>query len=79
MTDNINPEHYKKGGIEAWDYLKAKLSPSQLAGFALGNCTKYLARCSHKNKLEDLKKVSWYVNKLIEEIEKSENKEDYFK
>ncbi len=79
MTDNINPEHYKKGGIEAWDYLKAKLSPSQLAGFALGNCMKYITRCAHKNQLEDLLKCQWMLNKLIEEIEKGENKDDYFK
>jgi hypothetical protein len=72
MTDNINPNHYKVGGIETWDYLKAKLSPTQLAGFALGNVIKYISRADHKNKLEDLKKSKWYLDKIIEEIEKGE-------
>ena len=79
MKDNINPDHYKVGGIETWDYMKAKLSPTQLAGFALGNIVKYASRINHKNKLEDMRKIAWYANKLVEEIEKGENKEDYFK
>ena len=70
MTDNINPNHYKVGGIETWDYLKAKLSPTQLAGFALGNCVKYISRSDHKGKIEDLRKAKWYLDKIIEEIEK---------
>ena len=70
--DNINPDHYKVGGIETWDYIKAKLSASQLAGFALGNVMKYVSRADHKNKLEDLKKAKWYLDKIIAEIEDSE-------
>lgn len=72
--DNINPDHYKVGGIETWDYLRAKMSPTQLAGFALGNVIKYISRADHKNKLEDLKESAWYLDKIIEEIEKG-NKE----
>lgn len=64
-----NPNHYRAGGIEPWDYIKAKFSPTQLAGFALGNVIKYVSRADHKNKIEDLKKAQWYLNKLIEEIE----------
>mgnify|MGYP000389157944 CR=1 FL=1 len=69
-NDRIDPHHYRVGGIETWDYLKAKLSPTQLAGFAMGNVIKYVSRADRKNKLEDLKKAQWYLNKLIEEIEK---------
>lgn len=65
--DKINPEHYNVGGIETFDYLKAKLSPSQLAGFCKGNIIKYVSRADHKNKVEDLKKAKWYLDKLIEE------------
>jgi len=67
--DNINPDHYKFGGIETFDYLKAKLSPTQLAGFCKGNIIKYVSRADHKNKVEDLKKAKWYLDKLIEELE----------
>ncbi len=74
MTDNINPEHYKTGGIETWDYLKAKLSPDSLKGFAIGNVLKYCSRAEHKNGLEDLKKARWYLNKIIENIESEKRK-----
>ncbi len=69
ILDKINPEHYKVGGIETFDYIKAKLSPSQLAGFCKGNIIKYVSRADHKNKVEDLKKAKWYLDKLIEEID----------
>jgi len=64
--DNINPDHYKFGGIETFDYLKAKLSPTQLAGFCKGNIIKYVSRADHKNKVEDLLKCHWYLTSLIE-------------
>jgi len=70
QKDNINPEHYKVGGIETFDFIKAKLSPSQLIGFCKGNILKYISRADHKNKLEDLKKAEWYLNRLIIELEK---------
>ena len=70
MTDNINPDHYKVGGIETWDYLKAKLSPTQLAVFSLYNLIKYVSRADHKNKVEDLVKGKWYLDKIIEELQK---------
>lgn len=67
--DNINPDYYRAGGIETFDFLKAKLSPSQLAGFCKGNVIKYITRADHKNKVEDLKKCRWYLDKLIEELD----------
>ena len=66
--DKINPDHYKVGGIETFDILKAKLSPTQLAGFCKGNVIKYVTRSDHKNKVEDLKKAKWYLDKLIDEL-----------
>ncbi len=54
VADNINPEHYKTGGIETWDYLKAKLSPTELAGFVKANVIKYVSRCDHKDKVQDI-------------------------
>jgi hypothetical protein len=67
--DKINPNHYKIGGLETFDYLKAKLTPSQLAGFCKGNVIKYISRADHKDKIEDLKKAKWYLDKLIEALD----------
>jgi len=69
LCDNVNPDHYKVGGIETFDIIKAKLSPTQIAGFCKGNIIKYITRADHKGKIEDLKKAKWYLDKLIEEIE----------
>lgn len=67
--DKINPDHYKIGGIETFDILRAKLSPTQLAGFCKGNVIKYITRADHKDKVDDLKKCRWYLDKLIEELD----------
>lgn len=67
--DKINPDHYKIGGIETFDILRAKLSPTQLAGFCKGNVLKYITRADHKDKVDDLKKAKWYLDKLIEELD----------
>lgn len=68
-NDNINPGHYKNGGIETFDYMKAKLSKSQLEGYLRGNVLKYISRYDHKNGIEDLKKMQWYANELINLLE----------
>lgn len=68
-SDNVNPDHYKVGGIETFDILRAKLSPTQLAGFCKGNVIKYITRADNKGKVEDLKKARWYLDKLIEELD----------
>jgi hypothetical protein len=50
--------------------MKAKLSPTQFAGFCKGNVIKYVLRADHKGKVEDLKKARFYLEKLINEVEK---------
>ena len=69
-VDLVNqPPHYKVGGIETIDYLKAKLSPEAFRGFLQGNALKYLSRAGHKdNPLQDFEKSQWYTNRLIAEI-----------
>lgn len=65
--DPVNsPQHYTTGGIETIDYLKAKMTQEQFRGFLTGNVLKYVSRYPHKNGLEDLKKASWYLDKLIQ-------------
>ena len=60
--DPVNhPEHYKVGGIETIDFIEAKS-----LGYNLGNVVKYIARSDHKgNKLQDLQKAAWYLNREI--------------
>lgn len=67
--DNINPDHYKVGGIETIDFMKAKLSTEGFKGYLAGNVIKYITRYEHKNGLEDLKKSQWYIDRLIKELE----------
>lgn len=64
-ADNINPDHYKAGGIETIEFIKVKLTPEQYKGYLLGNVMKYTSRFQHKNGLEDLKKSRWYLERLI--------------
>jgi hypothetical protein len=33
MSDTINPDHYKHGGIETIEYIKAKMSPVEYYGY----------------------------------------------
>ncbi|WP_026676763.1 DUF3310 domain-containing protein [Fictibacillus gelatini] len=67
--DNINPDHYKRGGIETFDYMKAKMTPVQLEGYLLGNVLKYMSRYQYKNGVEDVRKAEWYLKELIKVLE----------
>jgi hypothetical protein len=62
-TDNVNhPAHYKVGGIETIDFIEAKS-----LNYHLGNVVKYITRADHKgDRLENLKKAQWYLNREIE-------------
>lgn len=70
--DIINkPSHYTKGGIEPIDAMQGWLTDEQYEGMLLGNTIKYLSRCNHKdNKLQDLKKSLYYLERLIKELDK---------
>lgn len=61
--EKINhPSHYAYTAFEAYRVIEA-----WDLGFYLGNVVKYIARCERKgNKLEDLKKAQWYLNRYIE-------------
>lgn len=68
-VDNVNsPEHYKVGGIETIDFIKAKLTPEEFRGYLKGNVLKYASRAGHKNNaVEDAGKLAWYANRLSKE------------
>lgn len=64
MTDNVNhPQHYQTdSGLEAIDVIEAFFMPNAL----LANVFKYIARAGKKNdRLEDLKKARWYLDREI--------------
>jgi hypothetical protein len=66
--DKVNhPSHYKVGGIETIDFIEAK----QL-DYHLGNVVKYISRADYKDeKLENLKKAQWYLNRAVANLEKT--------
>ncbi|MFM1655554.1 DUF3310 domain-containing protein [Brevibacillus sp. B_LB10_24] len=71
MGDPVNsPDHYTAGGIETIDYLRAKLSHQEFAGYCRGNVLKYLSRCNNKGGVEDLKKARVYLDWLIQHQER---------
>ena len=78
--DMVNtPPHYTQGGIECADALDAMVSsyPDSNAAALAWQVGKYVWRHPHKAKpLEDLKKARWYLNRLIDHIEKKESMND---
>jgi hypothetical protein len=66
--DVVNhPPHYKVGGIEVIDFIKAKLTPEEFRGYLKGNVLKYTSRAGHKDDVtQDIGKLVWYANKLQE-------------
>jgi hypothetical protein len=69
MTDAVNsPSHYTVGGIETIDFIEAKK-----LDYNLGNVVKYVTRADYKgNKLEDLQKALWYLNRAVDKATKGE-------
>lgn len=67
-VDVVNhPPHYKVGGIEVIDFIKAKLTPEEFRGYLKGNVLKYTSRAGHKDDMaQDIGKLVWYANKLQE-------------
>lgn len=60
-----HPNHYQGNGIEAIDVIEAFS-----LGFNMGNAIKYLLRAGKKgDKIEDLKKAQWYLEREILNLE----------
>jgi len=66
VSNMVNsPAHYTHGGIETYDFIRAK----ELS-YELGNVVKYVTRAPYKdNYLEDLKKARWYIDAAIRKFE----------
>lgn len=65
--DAVNsPSHYTDGGIEAIDYIRAKLGPDGFRFYCLGNVLKYVSRAGKKGDAgEDLRKAKVYLEWAI--------------
>jgi hypothetical protein len=65
--DMVNfPPHYTDGGVDTIDYIRAKLTDEEFAGYCKGNALKYVSRMGKKNDpSEDLAKARWYLDRLL--------------
>jgi len=64
MTDAVNPDHYKVGGIETIDYIQAKLTPEEFVGYCRGNVLKYISRAGQKDDtVQEIRKAIWYLER----------------
>ena len=62
-----NPEHY--GGKDN-PYEAIKVIEAWGLNFHLGNVVKYISRAEKKgNKIQDLRKAQWYLNRYLDAIE----------
>jgi hypothetical protein len=75
-NDSVNhPKHYNinwngEQAIEPYGFIR-----SWRMGYAEGNIIKYVSRHKYKGKaLQDLKKARWYLDRMIEELEKNEKR-----
>ena len=65
-----NPSHYADSAIECIDAIAASMSRDAFLGYLKGNIQKYVWRYEKKAKpAEDLKKARWYLERLIFELE----------
>ena len=73
-----HPSHYQsETGLEVIDVIEAfTFDLKGIEATDTGNVLKYMCRWKSKNGLEDLKKARWYLNHLINHVEKSEKEND---
>lgn len=68
-----HPEHYNQGKVEVIDILEQAVqdAPDPISGGLLWQTLKYLLRIWYKdNMLQDAKKARWYLNRLIDRLER---------
>lgn len=74
VPDMVNhPKHYTQGGIECIDALKAAtVGKCGIEAVCVANVIKYLWRYEEKNGVEDIRKAKWYIERLLKELEESQ-------
>ena len=70
----VGGTHYLNKTVQPWEAMEAWFSEVEFMGYLKGNVVKYMARCNDKGGLDDLKKAQHYLNKLVEFINKKNNK-----
>lgn len=74
VQDMVNhPQHYTQGGIECIDALKAAtVGKRGIEAVCVANVIKYLWRYEKKNGIEDIRKAKFYIERLLKELEESQ-------
>ena len=73
MKDMINPDHYKVGGIETIDVIKAKHGDNY-RHYVKGNLMKYSERLGNKDDWsQELRKIAWYALDLADELDRKKS------
>ena len=72
--DMVNhPKHYNQGGIECIDALKAAtVGKRGIEAVCVANIIKYCWRYEEKNGIEDVRKAKFYIERLLKELEESQ-------
>ena len=67
-----HPEHYKsESGLETIDVIESfTFDLTGIEATDTGNILKYACRWKKKNGIQDLKKIMWYTQHLIDHLEK---------
>lgn len=68
-NNNLKPHYYNKGNIEVINIIEDQLTKEELKGFYTGMCIRYIVREYNKNKLEDLEKAKYYLDRFISNLE----------
>ena len=65
-----HPEHYNPGALETINVIEEYTKDLKgIEAFDTANILKYACRWKRKNGVEDLRKLVWYANHLINHIE----------
>lgn len=74
VPDMVNhPKHYNQGGIECIDALKAAtVGKRGIEAVCVANIIKYCWRYEEKNGIEDVRKAKFYIERLLMELEESQ-------
>lgn len=66
-SNTVNhPHHYNTASVECIDLMQELYGLEAVKYFCKCNALKYLYRADNKNGLEDIKKATWYLNKIVE-------------
>lgn len=73
-----HPKHYQsETGLEVIDVIEAfTFDLKGIVATDTGNIIKYACRWSKKNGIQDLEKILWYTQHLIEHLKKLEQEND---